>query len=115
MPYSLTPGRKKDRVRVLDSPAGSDEWGLPLPETEVIALAADVRVRSGDQNQQFGVELDSEVITVLCDARDVVSSGMTLEWVNKRFGENKYLIKHIKPADEMYKSMIITAELKVNG
>lgn len=114
MSSNLTPGRKKDRIEVYSKTGVSDEWGVPTRGVLVTTLACDVRVRSGDQNEKYGVDLDNEVITVLCDSRPTVVSGMTLKWLNKPFGEQSYVIRHIKPGDRLYKSMIITAELKTN-
>lgn len=115
MSSNLTPGRKKDRVEIYSQAGESDEWGVPSDGTLITTLACDVRVRSGDQNERYGVDVNSEIITVLCDMRPTVQPGMDLKWINKKLGGQMYVIRHIKPGDHQYKSMIITAEMKANG
>lgn len=114
MSSNMYPGRKTDRVEIYGS-GGVDDWGVPTEGALLGTLACDVMVRSGDQNADFGVDLRSEVITVLADRRDYVKNLMTLKWVNRPGGQAEYEIVHVKPADMRNLSMIITAELMPNG
>ena len=114
MSSNVMPGRFRDTIQILTKGSGSDDWGTPKPASDLIKLKSNVVVRSGDQNSSYGVLLDSEVITCLCFYRDVVKSGQLLKWLG-RGGERVYEIKHVKPADNRFKSMIITAELRPNG
>lgn len=114
MSSNLMPGRKTDRVEIYGVGA-KDEWGVPTGGVLIGTLAVDVMVRSGDQNEQYGVDLKSEIITVLADRRDYVQSNLTLRWLNRPGGQADYEIKHVRPGESRHQSIIITAELKPNG
>jgi len=114
MSSNVMPGRFRDTIQISTKGTGSDEWGLPNQGTDVIKLKSNVTIRSGDQNASYGVQLDSEVITCLCYYRDSVKSGQLLKWLG-RGCDRVYEIKHVKHADNRFKSMIVTAELRPNG
>lgn len=108
MSSNLMIGRMRDRIIINYNSTTPDEWGLTVDSGFALKLSANIVVQSGNNNEKYGVELDSEVITCLCHYRNTVQSGQTLTW--ERTGK-QYEIKHVKPADVRYKSMIITAEL----
>lgn len=113
MSSNIMPGRLRDVIEILQE-GGSDDWGTPGPPTVITKLRGNVNVRSGDQNVDFGVELSSEIITVLTYYRESINENYLLKWLGR--GKDKvYEIRHVKPADNSFKSMIITAELKRNG
>ena len=111
MSSNVMPGRLRDTIEILEKSTGSDNWGVPNPAVQVTKLKANVNVRSGDQLSKYGTEVTSEVITVLTYYREVIQTGQLLKWLNR--GSNKvYQITHTKPADNQFKSMIITAEIE---
>lgn len=111
MSSNVMPGRMRDTLEVISPGEGSDEWGVPNEGTVLGKIRGNVVVRSGDQNVNFGAEIDSEVITILTYNRDYLTSKNLIKWLHR--GQDKmYEVKHVKPADNRHKSMIITAELK---
>lgn len=112
MSSNIMPGRLRDTIEILEKSQDSGDWGVPDQPTLVTTLRANVNVRSGDQLVKYGTEVTSEVITALTYYRESVTEGQQLKWLNGR-GKNKvYEIKHVKPADNRFKSMIITAEIQ---
>ena len=90
-----------------DSSDGSDDFGEPLPLTELFSARADVEVKSGKRLFEMGEQLTEQIITCLMwyDPR-AVNSGW-LQWQGR-----EYEIQHIKP-DGYLKSMMITAKVIV--
>ena len=111
MSSNVMPGRFRDRIEILEKSQDSDDWGIPATPTSVVKLKGNVVERSGDQLSKYGTELTSKIITVLTYRRDTVKAGQQLVWKN-RGGDLVYEILHVKPADNRFKYMIVTAEVE---
>ena len=105
------PGRLRDRIQILEKSNESDDWGVPEPSTLLFTLKGNVYDRTGDQIAKNGTEVATELITVLTYHRETVEVGQQLKWVN-RGNDKVYEIKSVVPADNRFKSMIITAEIE---
>lgn len=109
----LYPGRLRDKVTFLRK-GEADDWGVPSGETILGSLRANVRMVSGDQLTRFGAQLGTDVITVLTMKRDYVESGLQLQW-NGRGNDLIYEITNVRPDDQDFEAMIITATREAHG
>ncbi len=109
MSFNLMPGRMRDRLEIRVKSDESDSFGVPIIGDILTTIKGNVYDRSGNTIKSNGTELSEDVITVLTYRRDIVSAGQNLIWLN-RGGDYIYEITNVKPGDNMFKTMIITAE-----
>lgn len=110
MAMTINAGSLRHVIDWYQQVSGSDDYGNPIGLVKVYdTIMANVRVTSGNQNENFGAILTDEVITVLTWYDPRIDNGMFVRW-----NGIDYEIQHIKP-DELMRGMVVTAKVSRDG
>lgn len=102
--FNINSGRMRHYVEFILESNDTDDWGDPVDSTVVFDTRADVQIKSGQQNADYGTVLTQEIITVLCRYDNRAGNDQKVRWNGK-----EYEVQHVQP-DDRYHGMIVTAE-----
>lgn len=107
MYHKIRSGNLRDVVQFYepDNNTDTDSWNEPQGNTLVFEARADCLVKQGDQNQLYGTDVTSEIVTALMWQDDRAKNDQVVVWNNKQ-----YEVIHVRP-DSGDKSMIVTIRL----
>lgn len=102
--FDINSGELRDYVQFMIDSDEPDEWGDPQGSTMVFDARANVQVKSGRQNADYGTVVTQEVITVKMYYDSRAANDQNILWEGK-----EYEVQHVQP-DVRKRAMIVTAE-----
>ena len=107
MRHNLNSGRLRHVVSFFITSKAQDENGdNNKADILVFSARADCAVKSGDQSNDYGTTITTEVVTVLMRNDSRLNNKMFMTWNNRR-----YKVHHIQP-DSDARNIIVTCESK---